>query len=247
LFCVRDRRDAINTSAPIKLDSQYLQDIRNTNSLTDAAYKVIRKAIISGCYKPGEQLKQLDLAAELDVSQRTVREALTRLVSEGLVALKPYKGFTVISVSFEEQTEIFKLRAALEGLAMEEATRLITDKDLERMRELIPFTGGNDSEESARAAREANREFHMIPVRATGQNILIRILEQIWDITLTYYLMDVNLGEGSYKSGVDDLADHTEIVNALASRNGSRAREAMVQHIKRNFETLEMRIKEIEK
>jgi len=230
-----------------RLDPQYIQKIKNTYSLSDFAYQAIRRAIVSGSFKPGEQLKQLELAAELDVSQRTVREALTRLVSEGLVILKPYKGYTVIKVSSEEQQEIYRLRVAREGLAMEEAGKYITERDLERMRQLLPLTRPGDSEETLGVARDANREFHMVPVLCTGQNILIRMLEQIWDLTLTYYLMSVNLGEGSYKPRGDDIADHTEILQALEARDGKKARQAMVRHIENNLEFSILRIKEIEK
>jgi len=73
------------------------------------------------------------------------------------------------------------------------------------------------------------------------------MLEQIWDLTLTYYLMSVNLGEGSYKPLGDDIADHTEILQALEARDGKKARQAMVRHIEKNLEFSILRIKEIEK
>jgi DNA-binding GntR family transcriptional regulator len=229
---------------PKKLDPHYIQKIRNAESLSDVAYEAIRKSIISGSYQSGEQLKQLDLAAELDVSQRTIREALARLVSDGLVVLKPYKGFMVVNISLKEQKEIYKLRAALEGLAMKEAVNYITDQDLERMRELHPFTAPGIEEESIAVAREANREFHTIPVIATGQNILIKILEQIWDLTLTYYLRADKLQSGKYQSRNDDLADHQNLINALEARDGDLARQIMTQHIENNLATLIMRIEE---
>jgi GntR family transcriptional regulator, rspAB operon transcriptional repressor len=227
-----------------KLDPIYIQKIKNTSSLTDVAYEGIRKAIISGSFQPGDQLKQLDLAAELEVSQRTIREALTRLVSDGLVIQKPYKGFMVVSISVEEQKEIYKLRMALEGLAMQEAVKYITAQDLERMRELQPFTAPGEDAESIALAREINREFHMVPVLATGQNILIKILEQIWDLTLTYYLRADETSQGKYQSKNDDLADHLNIIEALESRNGQLAREVMTKHIENNLETLIMRFEE---
>jgi GntR family transcriptional regulator, rspAB operon transcriptional repressor len=227
-----------------KLDPVYIQKVKNSSSLSDVAYDAIRKAITSGSYQPGDQLKQLDLAAELDVSQRTIREALTRLVSDGLVIQKPYKGFMVISISQEEQKEIYKLRAALEGLAMQDAANCISDADLKHMLDLLPFTAPGETEESIPLAREINREFHMIPVLATHQNLLIKILDQIWDLVLTYYSKTDENPSGIYQSRNDDVADHRQILEALEAHDGQRAQEAMTRHIENNLETLIKRLEE---
>jgi DNA-binding GntR family transcriptional regulator len=242
----RDLRDNLMKNVQ-KLNPPFLERIKKIYTLSDLAYEAIRDAIISGNFEPGEQLKQLPLADELEVSQRTVREALSRLVSEGLVIQKPYKGFMVVNISPTEQTEIYMIRAALEGMAIESAAKLISLEDLEKMRELLPFTASGREEESLADIRESNREFHMIPVIATGQSILIRILEQIWDITLTYYMRGGESEEGRFLSLADDLKDHNEILEALEARDGQRARSSMVNHIENNLKSLITRIEEIDK
>lgn len=82
----------------------------------------------------------------------------------------------------------------------------------------------------------------MIPVVATSQSILIRILEQIWDLTLTYYLRDGEPEVGRYLLRNDDLKEHTEMLEILEVRDGQRARGAMVNHIENNLKTLITRL-----
>jgi DNA-binding GntR family transcriptional regulator len=228
-----------------KLNSDLVLQVRNASSLVDLCYEAIRDGIISSRFRPGEKLNQLDLARELDVSQRTVRDALSRLVSENLVEQTLYKGFMVVDISVEEQEEIYELRAALEGIAMDHAVEKITDAEIERMRDLIPLAVIGEDSESLQMAREANREFHMIPVLATGKRQLIRMLDQIWDMILTYYLRDPVTNEDRNTSHEGDFAEHTRIVDALAARDAGRARMEMVNHIHSNLSDLKNRIRDL--
>lgn len=228
-----------------KLNSDLVLQVRNASSLVDLCYEAIRDGIITGRFRPGEKLNQLDLARELDVSQRTVRDALSRLVSENLVEQTLYKGFMVVDISVEEQEEIYELRASLEGIAMHHAVNKITDEDIDRMRSLIPLAVIGEDSDSLQVAREANREFHMIPVRATGKRQLIRMLEQIWDMTLTYYLRDPVTNEDRNTSHEGDFAEHTLIVAALAARDAARAHREMVTHIQSNLIDLKNRIRDM--
>ena len=86
------------------------QDLRieNRDTLHLKVCNVIREAIIRGDFKPGERLKQSDLAEKMGVSRMPVREAFRKLESEGLIKLEPHKGAVVKSISIKDIEEIYQ-------------------------------------------------------------------------------------------------------------------------------------------
>ena len=86
-------------------------------SLDRAAADAIRQAIITAALGPGTRLTEVELSSGLDVSRGTVRAALQRLMSEGLVVQKPYSGWEVASLTSQDAWELYTLRSSLEGLA----------------------------------------------------------------------------------------------------------------------------------
>src|SRR6476619_5969713 len=98
---------------------------------------VIRNAILEGRLKPGSQLRETHLAADLGVSRAPLREALGLLADEGLVDKIPYRGAFVAEVTQESIAEIASLRKRLEPYAIELAlphlrgsTRILEDMAL---------------------------------------------------------------------------------------------------------------------
>src|SRR5215203_6057266 len=88
------------------------------STLRERAREALRSAIISGQYRPGDHLGEVDLATHLGVSRGTVREAMRHLQQEGLVTAGNRGMLRVNSLSREEVHELFRVRAALEGLAV---------------------------------------------------------------------------------------------------------------------------------
>jgi DNA-binding GntR family transcriptional regulator len=215
---------------------EYLKKIQESVNLSDFAHDAIREAIITGKFEPGTKLKQLDIARQLEVSQQTVREALKRLVTSGLVVQKPNRGFYTADIPFADQEEIYEIRAALEVLAAEKAVELLSDEDLAHMRELLPYTASVDGKIPSDTTREANREFHMILVRASQKKRLIHILEGLWDLTWTYFHRESE--ERRRNSAEEDLEEHTQILYALEIRDAEKLREALSYHVENTQHTV---------
>ena len=96
------------------------------STLRERTLKALRSAIMSGQYRTGERLKEVELAGHLGVSRGTVRQALQHLQQEGLVTVSNRSMLHVNSLSPLEVRELFRVRAALEGLAV---TRIIALPD----------------------------------------------------------------------------------------------------------------------
>jgi DNA-binding GntR family transcriptional regulator len=214
--------------------------------LSDIAYQSIRDGMLSGKLGPDEWLRQEHIAQELGVSQATVREALNRLVLEGLATRVPHKGVRPIRVSREDLRDLYDIRASLEGLAVEVAAATMSAEDIQEMRRLLAQTKERDDARSSEAAREANYLFHSIPIAATRRKHLERILEQVWQLIGPY--MRIAYGR-SWAPGrsreeraeklTQDFEDHAAIVAALEQGDGRQARRALNAHVFREYSILD--------
>jgi DNA-binding GntR family transcriptional regulator len=131
-------------------------------SLPQAIYHALREAILSGRFRPNEALRQENLASEFDSSRVPVREALHRLEAEGLVVLRPRRGFVVASLDLDEVIEIFQLRMVLEEHAGFLAAEKRTAADVADVRKLLDSLEAIEIDNSSNIALWAayNRQFH---------------------------------------------------------------------------------------
>jgi DNA-binding GntR family transcriptional regulator len=97
--------------------AQIISGLVEKRSLDRAAADAIRQAITTVALTPGKRLTEVELSSGLDVSRGTIRAALQRLMSEGLVKQKPYSGWEVASLTSRDAWELYTLRSSLEGLA----------------------------------------------------------------------------------------------------------------------------------
>src|SRR6266542_4796988 len=98
--------------------------------LKEDIFDVLHEKIISGIYKPGDWLRQDDIATQLGVSMTPVREGLDLLVSAGLAERVPYRGVRVREMSTRDVVEAYGLRLVLEAIIAQEAARNITDEQI---------------------------------------------------------------------------------------------------------------------
>ena len=103
----------------------------------EAVVDRIRDMIVSGRLKPGDRLRQDELAATFGVSAMPIREALRQLQAEGLVTFEPRRGAAVSTLSVSEYEEIYLMREALEILAVRWAVEDFDRVPIDRMRQLL--------------------------------------------------------------------------------------------------------------
>jgi DNA-binding GntR family transcriptional regulator len=102
------------------------------------AHVQLRQSILSERLKPGEWLRQEELASRLSMSRMPIREALRLLGEEGLVELSPHRGARVTPLSLEELEELYGARMGLEGLVARYAAVRIDEPALETLRLTLP-------------------------------------------------------------------------------------------------------------
>ena len=153
----------------------------------DAVVDGIRDMILKGHLKPGDRLRQDELADTFGVSTMPIREALRQLQAEGLVIFRPRRGAKVASLSVSEYEEIYRIRQELEILACrwaaEDFERIPIDR-LKLLLEEIEAAEANFDEVHRRM--QLVREFFFTIFEASEKEHLLRILSSLWDLTQQY-------------------------------------------------------------
>ena len=104
------------------------------------------------------------------------------------------------------------------------------------MRELLPLTCAATTSGPIKNAQEANRDFHWIPIRAAGSRVLVRVLEQLWEMMFAYDVLYQDPHEKDL--GRNDFAQHTQLLEALEAGDGKRAAEINKEHIEKTLTAL---------
>lgn len=214
---------------------RFQKQAQNQKTLVSQTYQILHDSIIAGRILPGESLKQEQLADELGVSARTVREALSRLVAEGLLVAEPHHSVRVNRFTIEDQEELYRMRSAIEGMAAEAAAARITQEELDHLREIVLLASQTNDPESTDRARHYNEDFHWTIINASGKKQYARTLRQIWTLMFTFFEA-YELYEGHVVRREEDILSHEAILKALGERNGLLARQMLQEHIRITFE-----------
>ena len=147
------------------------------STLRERSLEALRAAILTGRYRPGDHLGEVELAGSLGVSRGTVREALRHLQQEGLVTAGNRGMLRVNSLTSAEVHELFRVRAALEGLAVRE---VIASPRREAAAEALRAAVERLSDEEEAAARmEADLAFHLLLCQLSGNSMLVEAWQRL--------------------------------------------------------------------
>src|SRR5579864_4954403 len=122
------------TSQALKL---HPRDSESRNPLSEVLHQRVRLDILNGVLKRGQVLRQEELARRFHVSRVPLREAMSRLEAEGLIVLRPRRGYAVMSLDEADIIEIFDIRAVLEEHAAYVAALARTPEDVDAVAKLL--------------------------------------------------------------------------------------------------------------
>jgi len=157
--------------------------------------------IVAGELRPGQWLRQDDLARQLGVSSMPVREALRRLESEGLVAFYPRRGARVARLSAAEMEELWSIREELAVLAAHWTARDMRRIPLERLRRLYAALEQAHARGDLAQRMALSRQFFFAIFEAGEKEYLTRLLSTVWDRSFQYrlYFLRVAAEVGLYE------------------------------------------------
>ncbi|MGW4094663.1 GntR family transcriptional regulator [Nocardia sp. NPDC004750] len=210
-------------------------------SRTDAVYAVIRGDILSGRLTPGQPLRFADLVARYESSIGVIREALNRLVEQGLVDSIAQHGFRVVEISVPALLELTQARCEIESLTLRHA---IAEGDVQwearivaahHVLERTPQRDTQDSERTGDDWTEAHRLFHQGLLGGCANRLLLSVASTWRDSSELYRQLSAPLGHDQDR---DLVTEHREILEACLGRDADLACERLTRHIRRTTDKL---------
>jgi DNA-binding GntR family transcriptional regulator len=192
-------------------------------NLNERVYEELRTRVLTRRDAPGSKLSLHQLAAELGVSRSPVHHALTRLVSEGLLSVRPRRGYYVTPVTARTAAEGYDVRLALELIAAERTVGRVGREQLERFDDLLHRTAASISHEEWDAA---NAAFHEHQVSMADN----RLLSNAYRDLSVNLLMQV-IRSGRVEGHADLVTEHRRIVEAFRAADLAAAQAAIRAHI----------------
>jgi DNA-binding GntR family transcriptional regulator len=197
--------------------------------LGQAIAQRVREAILDGVLGPGTRIRQEALAKRFGVSRIPVREALRRLESEGLVTLIPHSGARVARLDRAEHVELYRIREALEPVALAASAPLLREAQLAELHRLAAAIG--EAHEDGRRWLELDRDFHLASYAAAPLPRLLAMIDDLWTTTQHYRRAYRDTLSAADFAFVD--LDHRLILDALDRRDPVDAAERIRSHIRR--------------
>ncbi len=208
------------------------------------AYRHLRQKLLDGSVPPGSRLSYGSIGREIGVSATPVREAVGQLASEGFVELVPQLGAIVRTLTREEAVELYELREALEGFAVQRAAASIAPRqsaeleaNLAASAALVAKVRRSGKMSAARSIaapfHALDLAFHMILLEAAGNRRMLKVVGDSHILTRIF-----QADRHSFRLDILEttLAEHEAIAAAVRAGDGAAAGEAMRRHIRNSLD-----------
>ena len=219
-------QEAMSQNMPASGDGSLLVG-REFLTLRERATDTLRRAIIDHRFPPGTRLRERELCDLLGVSRTSVREALRHLESEHLIETVPHKGPVVVSLTVQDASDLYQVRAALEGLAGELFATNATDRHIRDLRDA--------AEEMAAAAVAGEPEttlaivakFYQVLFEGSQNQVCAQFIQSL--NTRIYMFRRMSLSsEGRIETMMKEVED---IVAAATKRDAEGLKRACIAHV----------------
>jgi DNA-binding GntR family transcriptional regulator len=197
-------------------------------TVVDYAYEEIWKRVIMIGGSEEQRLSDVTLSEQLGMSRTPVRQALERLVQEGLVRSDPRRGFWTATYTAQDIHEIYDLRGALEVLAVRLAAPRLSQENLKAHLEALYAVRAELDTHPVLRFLQVDLRFHMLITRASNNGRLIHSLSMLRSQLSMFQMQDT-----FYPKRMEiALNDHEQILLALLAGNVDEAANCLARHIR---------------
>jgi DNA-binding GntR family transcriptional regulator len=217
-----------------------------SRTLNEATYHALREAILRCELKPGDRLLFDTLKARYDVGTSPLREAMTRLSSEGLVVFESHKGARVASISMGDFLDLVAMRQMVECEALRRSIKLGDDHWEARLVASYHYylkaslnAGAVSGEREQR-----HRELHQALASACGSKRLLETREVFYVQSERYRLLGLAFRH-LQKKRRDGVTEHREIMEHALNRDADAACELLAAHLARTIEEVTFALKNL--
>jgi len=206
-------------------------------TVAEDVYRALKRDVLALRHRPGEPLREQDLADTYGASRAPVREACRRLQQEGLVESVPYKGYFARRISLKEIAECYELRLVLETHAVRAAVERARDEGIERL-ERIEALGRAEYTKDDPASYEEflaqNLEFHTAVAEVAGNGRLLRVLRDLIESMQRFFFLGLDLGD----FGAEMRGEHQELIRLIRDGDADGAVQMTRRQIERSRERI---------
>lgn len=197
----------------------------------DFAYAELRRMVLTGELPAGEVIPQAKIAEQLGVSTTPLREAIKRLVAEGVVEVAAHRDARVAALSGAEALHLYEVREALDPMAASLAAQRRTAGDLQEiernLRRLKPIRASSDI-----AGMLAHRDFHRAVYASSHNPILVASLDQLWDKADRYRSLALREAPPARADQARIAREHADLYDAVRGGDEKAAAAVMLAHIR---------------
>lgn len=198
-----------------------------SRTVNQRVYERLRDHILHGGIGLGERLDERLLAEQMNVSRTPIRDAIGKLVKEGLVEHRAYQGNFVRSFAVQEIVDLYELRAELESMAARLAAERRTEADLAELKAQVSSASSARATHDMAAYADADHQFHRLVTRMARNGALVMALAQLdQQIRLARNVANQD------RDTVDrTMPERRRIAAAIKAGDGALAAEAMREHV----------------
>jgi DNA-binding GntR family transcriptional regulator len=198
-------------------------------SLTEKAYQALVHKIVTLELAPGSVLTESHLMREMRIGRTPIREAIQRLIAEGLVTHLHHRGMLVADIRAEEVQQINEFRAQVEGYAARLAANRITPAEIDELQRIHAGLDRSMADMDAETFVAQDRLFHELLARGAKNRYLEATLLRLYNLHLRlwYYLYKK---QGGLRETVHE---HQEVIEALVRRDPEESELAMRRYVMR--------------
>ena len=207
-----------------------MQKIEN-KAIFELVYDRIKKMVDDGELKPGEKINKKLLAELLEVSQTPINDALSKLAGEKLLVQRSREGFFVYQYNYLELSQLFELRASIEGMAARLCAEHMQDNEIVQISKSFDNFTLPLSIKRQNDYLVADKHFHESLVKYSMNPFLV-------DIFVRSGYFSKSNQKGLLRPAEDTLPEHMMIINALKNRDAHLAQELIIIHFLRTRDVL---------
>lgn len=202
-----------------------------TQTLVDVAYKALKKDIAEGVLIPGQKLITRELNERYRISETPIKQALNRLITEGLIESTPRRGHKVRDIQWDEIEELWDIRLMFETYYASQIIRNFDTATAEKLAANI-----NEHTRTIENAVDLNdyfrnyyldQEFHQLYVKCAGNKRMTRIYNNLGTHVYSYYIY----GRQGREETIAGVREHEAIYAALIAGDETELKRCVEIHI----------------
>ncbi|MGA2479492.1 MAG: GntR family transcriptional regulator [Spirochaetia bacterium] len=205
-----------------------IQDNVDVSSLSDRVFNHIKRAIMTGKLKGGQRIPEQAIAAKFGVSRTPIREALSRLVEQGLVVNAPRRHTKVALVTIEDKKRIGEVRILLSVLAVRLLAEKATPEDCNSLTAIVDKCRNAAEEEDFALCFEMDSLFHCEIAERSGNQYLAE-LTRILDLKVQLLR---NIEDVTVDNVKERISLHVPLIEAICRHDVATAEELTTRHLK---------------